>query len=180
MKKKFMGVMLFVLGALAMVVFQQIGQTAPALTALDYEEIRNLYARYAVAADTGAKDGDMWAQVFTEDGVADTTNPSRENASPAVGYEGLKAMVNRVTKFRVENGIENTPTHYVTNLLIEPTAEGATGVAYSFSPASALGGAASGGTYHDQLVKTAEGWRFKKRTFTNGAFSEELLQALAQ
>ena len=120
MKKKLMAVMLFVLGALAMVVFRQVGQTAPALTALDYEEIRQLYARYAVAADSGSGDGEMFARVFTEDGVF---NDQR-------GYEELKAFSKRLTKSRDENGIANTPTHYVTNILIEPTPEGAMGMAY--------------------------------------------------
>ena len=36
------------------------------------------------------------------------------------------------------------------------------------------------GSYHDQLVKTPEGWRFKNRTITWGTFPDELLQALAQ
>ena len=177
MKKKLSAVMLFVLGALAMVVFQQVGQTAPALTALDYEEIRQLYARYAVAADTGADDGAMWADTFTEDGAFDVTNPTSGGSYPFEGYEQLKAYANRLETLRAENGIDDTPTHYVTNLLLEPTAEGAIGVAYNVGWVLEDRGT---GVYHDQLVKTLKGWRFKSRTFTNGTFSDELLQALEQ
>ena len=168
MSKRLVGVAGICLGVFVSLMWQQVGQTAPALTALDYEEIRQLYARYAVAADTNIDDGEMIAQLFTEDGVL---NDYR-------GYEELKAASKSVDRFRVENGIENTPTHYVTNLVIEPTAEGAMGVAYDFG--WAVEDALSRGVYHDQLVKTPEGWRFKKRTHTSGHFSDELLQALEQ
>ena len=178
MHKRFMAVTMFVLGALAMVVFQQVGQTAPALTALDYAEIDQLYARYAVAADTDIDDGDMYARVFTEDGVFDVTNP--QNAEWPVGgiggHEQLKAFAKLQESFRVENDIVNTPSHYLTNLLIEPTAEGAMGVAYHLG--FAVEDTPDRAVYHDQLVKTPEGWRFKKRTVTWGGFGDDLLQAL--
>ena len=173
MKKKLMAVMMFVLGALVMVVFQQIGQTAPALTALDYAEIDQLYARYAFAADTG--EAEMLARVFTEDGVFDVTNAlSGEPLAPGQwvpvqGYEQLK-----VSRRAAAANPLKTPRHYTTNILIEPTAEGAMGAAYTFD-----GSSERTGTYDDQLVKTPEGWRFKKRTATFGTFSDELLQALA-
>jgi hypothetical protein len=186
MQKQLMAVTMFVLGALAVVVSQQVGQTAPALTALDYEEIRQLYARYAVAGDTAAQDGEMFARVFTEDGVFDMSPPPNAESSAVQGYDQLKATVKAIDAFRVGRGINDTPTHYVPNILIEPTAEGAMGVAYSVemfadtaTPAMSFGNYRLG-TYHDQLVKTPEGWRFKKRTFTAGAFSDEVLQALEQ
>lgn len=164
MKKKLMGVMMVVLSVVGAVVFQQVARTAPrSLTALDYAEIHQLYARYAVAADTDIDDGEMFARVFTEDGVINGNS----------GYEQLKAVANDLDKFRAENGMGNTPSHYVSNILIEPTAEGAMGVAYNHSPEGGKG------VYHDQLVKTPEGWRFKQRTFTGDRFSAELLQALA-
>ncbi len=70
------------------------------------------------------------------------------------------------------------PTHYVTNLLIEPTAEGVMGVAYHVG--WAVEDTPGRAVYYDQLVKTPEGWRFKKRSNTIGSFTDDLLQALEQ
>ena len=74
MSRKLVGVLVVCVVVLVMIVSQQVGQTAPTLTALDYAEINQLYARYAFGADTGTNDGDMWARVFTEDGVIGSTN----------------------------------------------------------------------------------------------------------
>ena len=178
MYKKLMAVMVIGVTALVLVVSQQIGRTAPALTALDYAEIQQLYTRYAFGFDTGADDEGMWARVFTEDGVMDVTNPTRADFTQLQGHEQLKAYATRHwstggTRF-------NTPLHYTTNILIEPTAEGAMGAAYVITVGNAEDGIRAKGVYHDQLVKTPEGWRFKKRTFTNGGFPDELLHALEQ
>ena len=164
MHKRFMGVVLFVLGVLATVVFQQVGQTAPALTALDYAEIDQLYARYAVTFDIG--NNDLFRQTFTEDGVFVTTNPDSGDPVPIEVWAAEPPE---------EPNAVRTPLHYTTNILIKPTAEGATGVAY-------LRGGRTGrtGVYYDQLVKTPEGWRFKKRTFTWERFGDELLQAFGR
>jgi len=176
MKKKLSAIMLFVLGAVALVVSQQVGQTAPALTALDYAEIDQLYARYAIAADSGADDGAMWAETFTEDAVYYGADYYR-TGTPLRGYEELKA------NFADNPG--TTPRHFTTNILIEPTPEGAMGTAYLMivteaeeeddeRPAILIKG-----VYHDQLVKTAEGWRFKERK-ADATFAEEWLQVFAQ
>ncbi|HLW76642.1 MAG TPA: nuclear transport factor 2 family protein, partial [Bryobacteraceae bacterium] len=55
--------------------------------------------------------------------------------------------------------------HWNTNLVITPTAEGASGTVYLFlmdvsAKPPAIQTAAR---YEDQLVKTADGWRFKHR-----------------
>ena len=178
MKKKLSAVMLFVLGALAMVVFQQVGQTQPALTALDYAEIDQLYARYNVTWDAAlGGDGDMFARLFTEDGVSGNTDFD----SAFVGYEELKTNANKTRL---------SPIHYTTSILIEPTTEGAMGMAYFLlvgadeeQPLNERTGqpypkVTTKGVYHDQLVKTPEGWRFKERMITFGDFSDELLQEL--
>jgi hypothetical protein len=57
--------------------------------------------------------------------------------------------------------------HFLTNVLIEPSAEGATGMQYlavidvgeDGKPTSIF----LGGRYEDVYVKTPEGWRFKSR-----------------
>ena len=108
-----------------------------------------------------ADDGDMFAGVFVEE-----------------RYEEAKVVAKTIEKRRAESGIDdNGPIHYLTNILIEPTAEGAMGVAYHLGMARDT---PEKGVYHDQLVKTPEGWRFKERKATFGAFSDELLQALEQ
>ena len=116
MSKKTVGVVVIGVVVLGMVVSQQIGRTAPALTALDYAEIQQLYARYAFAGDMPTDDGDMYARTYTNDGVF---------SSPAVRYEGYEEL-----KAAVEALDIHTPRHYTTNILIEPTAEGAMGAAY--------------------------------------------------
>ena len=174
MSKKAVGIAVMSLAALAPFVWQQVGQTAPALTALVYAEINLLYARYAIAVDTGAGDGDMYARVFTEDGVAATTNSSFR----LQGYEELKAFA--------KSSPDLAPVHSTTNILIEPTPEGAMGSAYALVVTDAeeedgqRPAIRAKAVYHDQLVKTAEGWRFKKRTATWHHFSDDLLQALEQ
>jgi hypothetical protein len=65
--------------------------------------------------------------------------------------------------------------------LIEPSPEGARGSAYFFNvptpepnkPAAITGT----GTYQDVLVRTAEGWRFKQRTFYANALPPSMIDA---
>src|SRR4029079_19094885 len=57
----------------AAALYAQSEATAPAkmavLTALDYIEIRQLVARYGYAVDTGADNGNMYADLFSPDGA---------------------------------------------------------------------------------------------------------------
>jgi hypothetical protein len=174
MKKKLTAVMLFVLGALVMVESQLIGQTAPALTALDYEEIRQLYSRYNFGLDNLVDDGRMWAETFyTEDGVFEAVGG--QQAAPIQGYEQLNALVKVLNL--------HWPINYVTNVLIEPTAEGAMGAAYLLVVSTQdekPPAVTQRGVYSDQLVKTPDGWRFKKRTINWEHFPDELRHAWMQ
>jgi hypothetical protein len=163
--------MLFVLGALAMVVFQQVGQTAPALTALDYEEIRQLYSRYSFGGDNLVDDGRLWAETFfTEDGVFQAVEG--QMTVPIQGYEQLNAHVKSLDL--------HAPIHYVTNVLIEPTTDGAMGAAYLLVVSSLNGNPPAvirRGVYSDRLAKTREGWRFRKRVINWERFPDELSHA---
>ena len=176
MKKTLSAVMLFVLGAVAMVVSQQVGQTPPALTALDYAEIQQLYTRYNFATDSKADDGEMWVRTFTEDGVFDGTNPVSAYPYPVEGHEELKAYTTR--NLAPGDTSPRFPAHFTTNILIEPRTEGAMGAAHIVWMGE--DGVLGRGSYHDELVKTLEGWRFKQRLNTIGAFTDELIQALEQ
>jgi hypothetical protein len=129
------------------------------LTPLDYAEIQQLYARYAYGLDSGADNGAMFAQVFTADGVL-----TDESGKTTQGRDKLMELA----RSNPAKGPTNVQ-HFVWNVKIEPNAQGATGKAYivvaklgeTGQPAAVL----DGGQYWDDLVKTADGWRIKKREF---------------
>jgi hypothetical protein len=144
-------------------VLAQGGSTAPAaaasqLTPLDYIEIRQLVARYAYAVDTGADDGNVYAALFAPDGAfADRTG--RETR----GREALAALARRNTRG------PQSAFHFIVNHVIEPSPEGAVGKEFLLQLRIGEGerpnGVFGGGQYNDVYVKTAEGWRFKRRQF---------------
>jgi hypothetical protein len=122
---------------------------AAALSAQDYFEIQQLYARYNIAIDSGDAEG--WAATFTPDGVFNTSN-------------GHDALVNFVKIWREKlNGA--TRKHWNNNLQLTGNSKEASGSVYlmlldiSTKPASILTTA----TYTDSLIKTKDGWRFTKR-----------------
>ena len=123
---------------------------ASALSAQDYFEIQQLYARYNNAIDSGDAEG--WAATFTPDGVFNT-------------FVGHDALVNFVKTWREKLG-GATRKHWNNNLQITGTAKEANASVYlllvdfSTKPPGIVGTA----TYTDSLVKTKDGWRFTKRT----------------
>jgi hypothetical protein len=122
---------------------------AKALTAQDFVDIQQLYTRYNWLLDTGDSEG--YASTFTPDGVFNNN----------VGHE---AIVKFATTFHA--GLGSHVKHWNTNLMITPTPEGAIGQVYlvlvdfATKPASI----ATSANYSDELVKTPQGWRFKKRS----------------
>jgi hypothetical protein len=119
------------------------------LTADDYLEIQQLYAQYNNAIDSGDAEG--YAGTFTADGVFNTFN-------------GHDALVGFIHRWR-DNMKGANMRHWNTNLAINGTPEGASGSVYlllvdvSVRPPVITTAA----KYEDQLVKTPQGWRFKKR-----------------
>ena len=118
------------------------------LTTDDLVEIQQLYARYNWTLDSGDSQG--YAATFTPDGVFNNNNGHDAIVKFADGFHaGLGAHVK----------------HWNTNLMITPSPTGASGqvylvlVDYATKPPSIFTSAA----YTDELVKTAQGWRFKKR-----------------
>jgi len=138
-----------ILGSVSLV----FAQRKSGLTADDYVEIQQLYARYNNAIDSGDAEG--YAATFIPDGVFNTFN-------------GHDALVGFIHNWREKMGGANR-RHWNTNLTITPTPEGASGSVYlllvdvSVRP-PAIQAAAK---YEDQLVKTPDGWRFKKRVTKN-------------
>lgn len=132
--------------------------TAPALTPLDYIEIRQLVARYAYAVDTGADNGNIYASLFAPDGsFLDRTGRA------TTGKEALAALARRNTRGH------QSAFHFIMNHVIEPAPGGATGKEYLVQLRMGEGERPNdifgGGHYEDVYVKTADGWRFKSRQF---------------
>jgi hypothetical protein len=119
-----------------------------ALTAQDFVEIQQLYAKYNWTLDAGDAEG--YASTFTPDGVFNNN----------VGHD---AIVKFAETFHA--GLGAHVRHWNTNLMILPTPEGAHGQVYlvlvDFANKPATIATSAG--YSDDLVKTAQGWRFKKR-----------------
>lgn len=120
------------------------------LTAQDYIDIQQLYARYAMTIDSGDAEG--WANTFTPDGVFN--NSSR-------GHDALVQFVHDWRDKR--SGAERR--HWNSNLIITPTEDGVAGSVYLLlldigvrPPVPNMSA-----VYEDHLVKTAQGWRFKTR-----------------
>ncbi len=142
---RFAAALLSVFAAAAVTGFAQ----SKKLTADDYMEIQQLYARYNTAIDSG--DGEGWAATFTPDGQFQT-------------FKGHDALVGFIKSWReTMNG--GTRRHWNNNLVLTPTADGVAATVYLFlmdvsaKPPAML----SPSKYEDLLVKTADGWRFKRR-----------------
>jgi len=117
------------------------------LTTQDYIDIQQLYARYNQTLDR--RDAEGWAGVFTADGTF----------NDLTGHDALVGFV----KQRQGDGARRR--HWNSNLLITGTPEGASGSVYLllFDTSVKPPVVATSGRYQDTLVKTSQGWRFKKR-----------------
>src|SRR5262249_7884530 len=141
-------------------------------TALDYAEIQQLYIRYNWGIDTHADNGMVWAKTFTQDGEF-ILNGGKQKY---VGREQLAAFAKAKPGF-----VPDGPHHFATNIRIDASPEGARG-GRDFgnvpTPAADKPSMITGtGTYEDVLVKTAEGWRFKTRTFHANALPPSAIAA---
>ena len=132
--------------------------TKPAtLTAADYLEIQQLVARYSYAVDMHGGDGSAYAALFTPDGAFGTQ------------AKGTAQLAELAAKTNKERSGPAFARHFVTNVMIKPSPEGATGRSYLVAldisevrkPTTNL----HGGHYDDVYVKTSQGWRIKSRTY---------------
>ena len=140
---------------------------AAALTAMDYIEIQQLVNRLNIALDYCTNRGQDFADLFVQGGkfVIDEGNDkptsfnTREQLISLAGGPDCKA-------------IQVPPRSYVRHLaeglVIEPSSNGATGTSYAIYPANKgkfLREDVAGqlGLYHDQYVKTPQGWRVAVR-----------------
>ena len=134
--------------------------TGGSLTAADYVEIQQLVARYAYAVDTHADNGNAYADLFAPDGVFGGTTTGRE------------ALAKLARSTQADRGGPAYTRHYLTNVIIYPTPEGARGSQYLVALDVSEGGGSAGakpssvvhgGRYDDLYVRTPDGWRFKSR-----------------
>jgi hypothetical protein len=146
--------------ALSLSVLVSVGAQAQgrpkALTAMDYIEIQQLVAKYPYALDTHDANGYMYADLFAPDGTFGTTK----------GREALAALARST---QPEKSGPAATRHFLTNVIITPTPEGAVGRQYNVLIDIGDAGKSSaidhGGHYEDVYVKTSAGWRFKSRTY---------------
>jgi hypothetical protein len=129
--------------------YAQQSKRSAAFSNDDYIAIQHLYARYNEAIDNGDADG--WAAVWTADGDFN-------------GFKGRDGLL-RFAHDYLNNRDGARRRHWINNLVIRPTAEGAQASNYfmildvSVTPPAV----ASTGRNVDTFVKTADGWRFTTR-----------------
>lgn len=144
-------------------------QNAPMhLTALDYIEIQQLSARYAFAIENCTNHGYDYADLYTDDG---TFAVSQSWGDPGKVYaRGREALARidggtpqgcRDPKTILGYGI----THVIVDLVITPTANGATGkcILLALGVGNNPTTIERQGGYQDVYVKTSRGWRIKSR-----------------
>lgn len=119
------------------------------LTTEDRLDILDLLARYNYAIDDG--DAQTWAACFTPDGEFVSPTDHR------TGTDELIAFASRPSRGTL---------HYTTNEII--TGDGNNAAMRCYLELVNAGGEKPEilfcGRYEDELVKTADGWRFAKRT----------------
>ncbi len=121
----------------------------------DYYEIQNLYYTYAHSIDAGQ--GERFASTWIESGeFTHGYGPGQGGAdrAPAKGTAALTRV-----------GSTGGTRHFVANLIITPTPEGAKGSCYLllYSARTVPPSFTETAIYDDTLVKTPQGWKFKKR-----------------
>jgi hypothetical protein len=157
-------------------------QAAPSLSAADYQEIAQLTNRYAYGIDTCGNNGYDYADVFTPDGVFIDRNSDagfkQGGRVLAQGREALAALIGGGSRGCKTKMVWTDWSHVMTNLVVTPTAEGASGRIYLLQMGmKGPGSIERHGGYEDVYVKTPNGWRIKSRTHVrNKAWHAPALQ----
>ena len=121
----------------------------------DYIEILQLYNRYCHALDMGT--GDAFAACFTPDGEFTGGRPPGKASDDRTPRKGTAALT--------QMGSTSGTRHFTANLVVTKTPEGAKGSCYLllYSARTVPDSYTEIAVYNDWLVKTPEGWKFKKR-----------------
>ena len=144
-------------------------QAAPALGAADYQEIAQLTNRYAYGIDTCGNNGYDYADVFTPDGeFIDKNSEAGFKAGGRVlakGREALATLIGGGSRGCKTKLVWTDWSHIMSNLVVTPTATGATGRLYLLQmDIKGPGTIERHGGYEDVYVKTPQGWRIRSRT----------------
>ncbi|MGP0074457.1 MAG: nuclear transport factor 2 family protein [Bryobacteraceae bacterium] len=106
----------------------------PSLSALDYEEIVQLTNRYAYGIDTCSNNGYDYADVFTPDGVFIDKNSDegfkQGGRVLAKGRDALATLIGGGSRGCKTPMIWTGWSHIMTNQVITPSPQGATGRIY--------------------------------------------------
>jgi len=152
------------------------------LSAADYQEIAQLTNRYAYGIDTCANNGYDYADVFTPDGeFIDRNSDAGFKAGGRVlakGRDALATLIGGGSRGCKTKLVWTDWSHIMSNLVVTPTATGATGRLYLLQmDIKGPGTIERHGGYEDVYVKTKDGWRIKSRTHVrNKAWHAQSLQ----
>jgi len=156
---------------------------APKLSAADYQEIAQLTNKYAYGIDTCANNGYDYADVFTSDGeFVDKNSDAGFKAGGRVlakGREALATLIGGGSRGCKTKLVWTDWSHIMTNLVVTPAADGATGRLYLLQmDIKGPGTIERHGGYEDVYVRTKDGWRIKSRTHVrNKAWHAPALQS---
>lgn len=132
--------------------------TTPRPPEVDRTGIENTMYRYALGYDDG--DLELVGRCFTEDAVLTLRVQGGELAGPFTGRAAILAMMGEHARSQ-----QDQRRHVSSNVLIEHDGDIAHCVSYLtiFSACEGALTALSTGKYEDELVRTADGWRFTRR-----------------
>lgn len=118
----------------------------------DKEDIERLIVTYSYIIDGG--EWDRLGDLFTEDG----SFAIKDSELSMEGIDDLRRQM---------SSIKHPLTHYTSNILVDVVegADTATSRARVFAPRA--DGTISMGMYNDELIRTPDGWRFKRRFVVN-------------
>jgi len=138
-----------------------------ALTALDYIEIQQLVNRLNFALDYCGNGGRDFAALFTGDGEY-VVDEGDGKPRAIRGAEPLAALAGGPDCAVTRTPPRSYLAHVAESLVIEPTATRARGTAYAIYPSrkgKVFQPEVTGqvGLYHDEYVRTPQGWRVKQR-----------------
>jgi hypothetical protein len=165
-----------------MVSMPRVDAASPKLSAADYQEIAQLTNRYAYGIDTCANNGYDYADVFTPDGeFIDRNSDAGFKAGGRVlakGRDALATLIGGGSRGCKTKLVWTDWSHIMTNLVVTPTADGATGRIYLLQMGmKGPGSIERHGGYEDVYTKTKAGWRIKSRTHVrNKAWHAQALQ----
>ena len=134
---------------------QSGGRKAPALTAQDYTEITELYARLYQGSDL--RELDTWLSNFADDAVFSFPNGDEVAGKKALGEWRAKSFAGQAG--------DSKRRHWTSGVMLTPVPDGSVKArAYWFmiDARKKQPVVAESGYFDDLFVKTSAGWRFKR------------------